>query len=99
MSLTIHYIGKAIATHQILCGRADIHNIGSMDAGITDEIRNIEYGNRDRFYILSQKNLLEFLFKKYGIEEETKKVTTDDKVRVAGILFNHSQCESTFLTC
>jgi hypothetical protein len=93
MSLTIHYIGKAIATHQILCARADIHNIGSMDAGITDEIRIIEYGDRDRFYILSQQNLLEFRFKKYGVEEEMKEVTTDDKVRVAGILFNHSQLQ------
>jgi hypothetical protein len=40
MSLTIHYIGKAIATRQILCKCAGIHNIRSMDAGITDEIRN-----------------------------------------------------------
>jgi hypothetical protein len=93
MFLTINYIGKAIATHQILCARADIHNIRSMDASITDKIRNIEYGERDRFYILSQQNLLEFLFKKYGIEEEMKEVTTNDKVQVAGILFNHSQLQ------
>jgi hypothetical protein len=90
MSLTIHYIGKAIATRQILCTHTDIHNIGSMDAGITDEVRTIEYADRDRFYILSQHNVLEFLFKKYRVEGETKEVTTNDKVRVASILFNHS---------
>ncbi len=56
-----------------------------------DEIRSIEYGVRDKFYILSQQKLLEFLFKKYQVKEETKEVTTNDKVRVAGILFNHSQ--------
>jgi hypothetical protein len=36
---------------------------------------------------------LEFLFKKYGVEEEMKEVTTDDKVWVVGILFNRSQMQ------
>jgi hypothetical protein len=68
-----------------LCERADVSDIGSMDAGIMDEIRNNEKADKDRFYIL-----LEFLFKKYRVEGETKEVTTNDKVRVASILFNHS---------
>jgi hypothetical protein len=70
-----------------------------MDADITDVIRNIEYGDRDRIYILSQQNLLEFLFKKYGVEEETKEVTTDDKVRVAVFYSIILNCKGTFLTC
>jgi hypothetical protein len=59
-----------------------------MDAGIMDEIRNNEKADKDRFYIL-----LEFLFKKYGVEGETKEITTNYKVWVASILFSHSQLQ------
>jgi hypothetical protein len=36
---------------------------------------------------------LEFLLENYGVKGETKEVTTNDKVRVIGILFNHSQLQ------
>lgn len=40
------------------------------------------------FYILSQQQLFEYLFvEKYGPKPEIKKVTTDNKVQVAGIVF------------
>ena len=41
----------------------------------------------------SRQSLLENLVEKYGVEGEKKEVTSGDKVRVAGILFNDSQLQ------
>ena len=91
MSLTIHTIGKTIALRRVSCARADIHGMGTGAASYEEQINKDEYKEKNRFYLLSQQRLLESLFEKYGVEGEKKDVTTDDKVRVAGILFNNSQ--------
>ena len=90
MSNTIHIIGKMIASHQMSCARADAHGVG-VDTGLMDHLESSEYVNSQRFYFLSQQKLVELLFEKYGVEGEKKNVTSDVKIRVAGILFNHSE--------
>ena len=86
----MHYIGKVIATRRMSYARTDIHSI-QIGTGLMDQIKSDEYADRDRLYMLLQQNLLEFLFKKYRVEGKKREATTDDKVWVAGILFNDSQ--------
>jgi hypothetical protein len=86
MSNTIHIIGKLIADCQFSCTRGDVHSI-EVDGGSIKMIDSAEYAGRQHFCILSQQKLLELLFEKYGVEGETKEATTDDKIRVAGIVF------------
>ncbi len=64
-----------------------MHSIG-VDGGLIKMINSAEYAGQQHFYILSQQKLLELLFEKYGVEGETKVATTDDKIRVAGIVFD-----------
>ena len=73
-----------------MCARADIHGMGTDASSYEEQINKNEYKEKNRFYLLSQQRLLESLFEKYGVEGEKKDVTTGDKVRVAGILFNSS---------
>jgi hypothetical protein len=90
MSNTIHIIGKVIASHRMSCTRAEAHGVG-VDTGLMDHLESSEYVNTQRFYFLSQKKLFELVFEKYGVEGEKKNVTSDDKIRVAGILFSYSE--------
>ena len=86
MSNTIHYIGKVIASHRMSCAHSDGHSFG-VGAGLLDLINNSENVYIQRFYNLSQQILLEILFEKYEVEGEKKNVTTDNKIRNAGIIF------------
>ena len=72
-SFTIHYIGKVIATRQLSCARANIDSIRRMNTGLMDQIESEEYADRAILYILLKQNMLEFLFKKYEVEGETKR--------------------------
>lgn len=86
-STAIHEIGTKIAKTRKNFSRADLHNVGR-DVGFMDLIQSSQYEKRQSFWIYQQQQLLEYLFNhKYGPEEETKKVTNDDKLRVGGILF------------
>lgn len=87
VSAAIHLIGRKIAEMRKCYARGDLHNMGR-DIGFNDLMEKSVYDIREKFYILSQQQLVEYLFiEKYGPERENKRVTTDDKVRVAGILF------------
>ncbi len=64
-----------------------MHSIG-VDGGLIEMINSAEYAGRQHFYILLLQKLLELLFEKYGVEGETKEATTDNKIRVVGIVFD-----------
>ncbi len=64
-----------------------MHSIG-VDGGLIEMINGAEYAGRQHFYILLQQELLELMFEKYGVEGETREATTDNKIRVAGIVFD-----------
>jgi hypothetical protein len=53
-----------------------------------DLIDSVEYAERQQFCILLQQKLLEHLFENYLVEGERKEAITDDKIQVAGIVFN-----------
>ena len=91
MSNTIHYIGKVIASHRISCSRSDAHSLGLDKDRLLDMINSSENLGLQKFYYLPQQKLFEILFEKYGVEAEKKNVTTDDKIRIAGIIFCHSE--------
>ena len=56
------------------------------DQGFGDLIQLPAYNNVSGLYIVSQAIIVDVLVQRYGMESENKKITTDDKVRVAGIL-------------
>ena len=82
----IHSLGQWIADKRDRYGRGDIHSIGR-DVEFMDLIQSPTYAECDQYYILSQTEVLKYLFEKYGAKGEEKVATIDDKVRVAGILF------------
>ena len=90
MSNTVHYISKEVIASHRTCVHSDTHSIG-VDAGLLDLINSSENADSQRFYYLSQQKLLEILFAKYGVEGEKKNVNTDDKIRIASIIFCHSE--------
>ena len=100
LSSVIHPLGRRILQTRKAYARADIHNLGR-DVAFIDLIQSSAYSHRDTFYILSQQPLLEYIFlEKFGPPQDTKKVTTDDKVRVAGIAFMESsmrQCITSMI--
>jgi hypothetical protein len=74
------------------CAHANIHSVGTVDmTGFLDQILKFEYADRNQFYILLQRTLLECHFEKYRVEGEKKEVSNGNKVRIAGIIFNDSQ--------
>ena len=93
-------MGRHILETRKAYARADIHNLGR-DVAFIDLIQSSTYSHRDTFYILSQQSLLEHIFvEKFGPLQDTKKVTTDDKVRVAGVAFMDStvqQCITSMI--
>ena len=93
LSSIVHPLGRHLASGRKKYARADLHNIGR-DVGFSDFIQSDTYAQRDCFYIYSQQNVLEHMFDKYGPEKENKKVTTDDIVRVIGILFRDEDMRS-----
>ena len=82
----IHLIGQWIAEKRIRYERGDIHSIGR-DVGFMDLIQSPTFAQCDQYYVLTQSEMLEFLFKRYGVKGEEKVATVDDKIRVAGIIF------------
>ncbi len=73
------------------CSHAEAHSHGIDAPGLVDLINTTEYADIEQFYYLSQQKLFEILFEKYGVEGEKKNVTTDDKIRLACILFCQSE--------
>ena len=86
---TIHQIGKLIAARRRFYSHSDLHS--GTDQGFSDLAWLSVYSNCDSCYILSQATILEIMFDRYGNMGEEKKITTDDKVRVAGILITDSE--------
>lgn len=82
-----HAIGYWIADRRIKYNYTDVHSIGMEGAGFMDLINSPDYINRPNYYILTQSTTMEFLFNRYGVKGEEKRMTVDDKVRLAGILF------------
>jgi hypothetical protein len=86
-STAVHAIGQWIAKRRIAYCRADVHNIGSDGDGFMRFIDSPNYSESEQYYILTQSTTMEFLFSRYGVKGEEKRMTIDDKVRVAGIIF------------
>lgn len=86
-SNVVHIIGNEIAGRRVPFQRADIHNAGTACLGFMDVIQTLQ-AERVTVFIYSQELIVRFLYDKYGPEGEKKRITTDDKIRVAGILFN-----------
>ena len=81
---TIHQIGKCVASRRAFFQRSDLH--AGTDQGFGDLIQLPAYNNASGLYIVSQAIIVDVLVQRYGTEADNKKITTDDKVRVAGIL-------------
>ncbi len=80
---TIHQIGKTIASRRLFYSRGDLHD----KQGFDDFICSDEYAAVNGFYILTQFTILDICFQRFGGDDgNIKRPTTDDNVRVAGIL-------------
>ena len=81
---TIHQIGFIIASN---CGVRPIrqHELNATTNGGFDLL--IEQSTREEFFIFTQPSLLAILVNRYAQNE--MKITTNDKVRMAGILLNN----------
>ena len=75
----IHAIGKIIAGQRRKTARAEMGNFAIINTSPYDE--------SNEFYTMDQDALIELLFNRYGTSEtQVLKITTDDKVRVAGLV-------------
>ena len=85
----IHLIAKFIIKRRSVCTRADMHSRPQMDG----QYANMpEFAGRLLLYFLSQREVLEYCHQKYGVSMKVMKTpTVDDKVRVAGIMFNSDE--------
>lgn len=88
---------EIIAKKRTTITRGDVYNIGREGATVIDIIQMINTLTGS-FFWLSQAALLGHLFEnKYGPEPEKKKVTVDDKVRLAGIMLNDEQIRTNYI--
>ena len=88
---TIHRIGKTIASRHLYYLRGDLHD---RQEGFNDFILSDEYAAVDGFYILTKSSILDVCFQRYGGDDANiKRPTTDDKVRVAGILITDEEMQ------
>ena len=90
LSMVVHPLGRRILHTRKEYARADLYNIGR-DVGFMDFIESEKYDHVRSFFILSQQDLLEYIFvEKFGPQPDAKNVTMDDKVQVARIVFMDS---------
>jgi hypothetical protein len=83
----IHIIGRFIVSRRSSTNRADMHRHSNED--VIQYANMPEFAEKQYVFVLSQREVLEFCHQKYGISMSLLKTpTVDDKVRVAGIVFN-----------
>lgn len=88
----IHNIAKFIISRRSLCNRSDMHNRPVPDLRYAN---TTEFASRQSLFFLSQREVLEFCHQRYGVSMRVMKTPTlDDKVRVAGIMFNSEEMRS-----
>ena len=89
----IHIIGRFILSRRSSTTRADMH---SHSSPLFINFANMpEFADKQSIFVLSQREVLEFCHQKYGMSITVLKTpTVDDKVRVAGIIFNNEDMRS-----
>ena len=85
---TAHQIGGTIAAKHVSLNRSELHS--GTNQGFGDLIESDKYSQRSSFYILSPTTAIEIMLGRYGADI-AKKIHTDDKVRIAGILIMDSE--------
>ena len=84
----IHSIGKMIAKRRVSVARSDVHGLpfGEVDLEL---FNSDEYATMNELFVLPQRDIVQHCNLNYGKAAETRKPTTDDKVRAVGIVMTN----------
>ena len=80
----IHVIGKIIAKKRIEVNRSDIHSRPQGEVPL-ELFNSDEFAAFDRLFVLPQRDVISVCHSNYGKVAESRRPTTDDKVRALGI--------------
>jgi len=90
----IHKIGMYIANNRFSKARGDIHSVGQ-GYNYIQYITNTEYAQRNSFYFLDQRTVLNHFLEMWSSEslQEQLKAKDGDRLRAIGILFQEDMRE------
>ena len=84
----IHVLGKFIAKRRIEVSRSDVHS--RPQGEVPYELFNSsEFETMDRLFVLPQRDVISVCHSNYGKAAESRRPTTDDKVRALGICMTY----------